>query len=50
MLFMYKNVVTESSPDRNSQTKMSCDRNGSDWIGQTEKSCSGHDRCIWLPV
>jgi len=28
-------------PDRNGQTEMSRDQNGSDRIGQTEKSCSG---------
>jgi len=43
---MYRNVVTEMSPDRNGQTEMSRGRNGpnqngSDRNGQTEKSCSG---------
>jgi len=43
---MYRNVVTEMSPDGNGQTEMSRDqngpnRNGSDRNGQTEKSCSG---------
>jgi len=30
IMFMYRNVVTEISPDRNGQAKMSRDRNGSD--------------------
>jgi len=37
-LFMYKNVVSEISPHRNGQTKMSRDQNGPGRNGQTEKS------------
>jgi len=35
---MYKNVVSEISPHRNGQTKMSRDQNGPGRNGQTEKS------------
>jgi len=30
---MYRNVVTEMSPDQRGQTEMSRDRNGPDWNG-----------------
>jgi len=34
--------MTEMSPHRNGQTKMSCDWNNPDWIGQTKKLRTHH--------
>ena len=45
---MYRDVVTETSPDRNGQTEMSRDRKGPDRNGQTEKSCSETEQ--YLPL
>ena len=45
---MYRNVVTEMSPDRNGQSEMSRDRNSSDRNGQIEKSRTPNS--FWAPL